>query len=121
MAAVNEFGPVPGNKFGPCRVGGRPGRAAGRSPRLAKRPASFRCVLSQAPRDRLSCAPPQRNTLAMLSGSPISRLCRTMLLGLGVGMAAFGGMARADSFTPEQRADIIAIMREALKQDPSIL
>jgi len=44
-----------------------------------------------------------------------------MLLGLGVGMIAFGGTARAESFTPAQRADIIAIMREALKQDPSIL
>lgn len=29
--------------------------------------------------------------------------------------------ARADAFTPAQRAEIVAIMRDALKQDPSIL
>ena len=32
-----------------------------------------------------------------------------------------GGTARADEFTPAQRAEIVRIMRDALKQDPSIL
>src|SRR6478735_7826048 len=49
------------------------------------------------------------------------RLRRLMLLGLSVVTIALGGAARADSFTPQQRAEIIAIVRDALKQDPSIL
>jgi protein-disulfide isomerase len=32
-----------------------------------------------------------------------------------------GGAARADQFTPTQRAEIVGIVREALLQDPSIL
>jgi protein-disulfide isomerase len=44
-----------------------------------------------------------------------------MLLGFGIGAMAFCGVARADSFTPEQRAEIVGIVRDALKQDPSIL
>lgn len=32
-----------------------------------------------------------------------------------------GGAALADQFTPAQRAEIVQIMRDALKQDPSIL
>jgi protein-disulfide isomerase len=36
-------------------------------------------------------------------------------------LAALPRAAAADSFTPAQRAEIIAIMRDALKRDPSIL
>jgi protein-disulfide isomerase len=36
-------------------------------------------------------------------------------------LAALPRTAAADSFTPAQRAEIIAIIRDALKQDPSIL
>ncbi|WP_428531358.1 DsbA family protein [Rhodopila sp.] len=35
--------------------------------------------------------------------------------------AAWAGAARAAEFTPAQRAEIVSIVREALKQDPSIL
>ena len=35
--------------------------------------------------------------------------------------AAGGPAARADAFTPAQRAEIVQIMRQALQQDPSIL
>ena len=45
---------------------------------------------------------------------------------LAIGLLAFplfgaAAPARADSFTPEQRQEIIAIMRQALKTDPTIL
>jgi len=40
---------------------------------------------------------------------------------LVAGVLPWSAAARADSFTPEQRAEIITIMRNALKQDPSIL
>jgi protein-disulfide isomerase len=36
-------------------------------------------------------------------------------------LAALSGAAAADEFTAAQRAEIVAIMRSALKQDPSIL
>jgi protein-disulfide isomerase len=50
------------------------------------------------------------------------RLRRTLaVLGLITAALPFGAPARADSFTPEQRQEIIAIVREALKTDPSIL
>jgi protein-disulfide isomerase len=40
---------------------------------------------------------------------------------LCVALCLSGLAARADEFTPAQRAEIVKIMREALKQDPSIL
>ena len=42
------------------------------------------------------------------------------LLGLSLLILALG-TAHADEFTPAQRAEIVAIVRDALKQDPSIL
>jgi protein-disulfide isomerase len=49
-----------------------------------------------------------------------------MLRNMCVAMACLlaglmGGAARADQFTPTQRAEIVGIVREALLQDPSIL
>ena len=52
---------------------------------------------------------------------------RVRTLALGLGMAAllacppFLGRASADAFTPAQRAEIVRILRDALKRDPSIL
>jgi protein-disulfide isomerase len=52
----------------------------------------------------------------------MTRLCRAVLvLALIAGALPWNSPARADGFTPEQRAEIIAIIRDALKQDPSIL
>jgi protein-disulfide isomerase len=52
----------------------------------------------------------------------MTRLCRALLvLALIAGAMRWSSPARADGFTPEQRAEIIAIIRDALKQDPSIL
>ncbi|MBS0639301.1 MAG: DsbA family protein [Acetobacteraceae bacterium] len=52
----------------------------------------------------------------------MTRLRRAVLaLGLTAGALSFNAPARADSFTPDQRAEIIAIIREALRTDPSIL
>ncbi|HVZ07273.1 DsbA family protein [Rhodopila sp.] len=45
----------------------------------------------------------------------------SVLLGLLAVPLLPGADARADGFTPKQRAEIIAIVRDALKQDPSIL
>ncbi len=42
------------------------------------------------------------------------------LVGL-LGCVVLAGPAAADAFTPAQRAEIVRILREALKQDPSIL
>ncbi len=47
------------------------------------------------------------------------RLCLVVGLLLPIALSAPG--ARAGTFTAEQRAEIVAIMRDALKQDPSIL
>ena len=47
------------------------------------------------------------------SGSGL-RLCVALL-------AAWPAAARADSFTPQQRAEIVRILRQALHDDPSIL
>ncbi len=43
------------------------------------------------------------------------------VLALGCLFALIAGQARADSFTPAQRQEIVSIVREALKSDPSIL
>ncbi len=52
----------------------------------------------------------------------MTRLCRAVLvLALIAGALPWSSPARADGFTPEQRAEIITIIRDALKQDPSIL
>lgn len=49
-------------------------------------------------------------------------LCRPLaLLVLAAGLAALPGIARASAFTPAQRAEIVQILRDALRQDPSIL
>ena len=51
----------------------------------------------------------------------------TVALALPLGMAALlilpplVGLASADEFSPAQRAEIVRILREAMKQDPSIL
>jgi protein-disulfide isomerase len=45
-------------------------------------------------------------------------LCALMVL---VGLGAAANAASAADFTPSQRAEIVAIVRDALKQDPSIL
>ena len=55
---------------------------------------------------------------------PLARLPRTVSLLLPIllwGVGAATTVARADSFTPAQRAEIVTIVRDALKQDPSIL
>jgi protein-disulfide isomerase len=44
-----------------------------------------------------------------------------LILGLITASLPWTAAARADSFTPEQRAEIIAIIRQALATDPSIL
>jgi protein-disulfide isomerase len=44
-----------------------------------------------------------------------------LLLGATIGTAGGTTQASAAEFTPAQRADIITIMRDALRQDPSIL
>ncbi len=47
---------------------------------------------------------------------------RWAILGCAAALLAAGsGAARADGFTPAQRAEIVRIVREALKQDPTIL
>jgi len=44
-----------------------------------------------------------------------------LAVGLILPLAGWDGAAEAAQFTPEQRAEIVAIVRDALKQDPSIL
>jgi protein-disulfide isomerase len=44
-----------------------------------------------------------------------------LLAGLGAGLLLASPMARAGSFTSAQRAEIVGILRDALKADPSIL
>jgi protein-disulfide isomerase len=49
-------------------------------------------------------------------------MLRTMCLTMTCLVACLmGGMAQADQFTPAQRAEIVAIVRDALMRDPSIL
>ncbi|HEY6431970.1 MAG TPA: DsbA family protein [Acetobacteraceae bacterium] len=49
-------------------------------------------------------------------------LRRALLLGMAVAAAALPlRRAAADQFTPAQRAEIVQVVRDALKQDPSIL
>ncbi len=54
---------------------------------------------------------------------PLPQRARVAWLALGLFAACAGAatQALADSFTPEQRAEIVAILRDALKRDPSIL
>lgn len=52
---------------------------------------------------------------------PARLLPLCLLAAFGLSLAAAAHPARADSFTPEQRAEIVTILRDALKQDPSIL
>jgi len=47
--------------------------------------------------------------------------CALLVLGITGALLTWGATARADSFTSQQRAEIVAILRDALKQDPSIL
>ena len=56
-------------------------------------------------------------------GPEISNAMKTMLRGalLTTLLLAAPSLVRADEFTPAQRAAIIAIVRDALKNDPSIL
>lgn len=49
----------------------------------------------------------------------VRRLC--LLVYLALTAVPFGGAAHADSFTPAQRAEIVQIVRQAMKQDPTIL
>jgi protein-disulfide isomerase len=49
----------------------------------------------------------------------MTRLTRLLLLGTIASLAV--APVRADQFTPAQRAEIVQIMRDALKKDPSIL
>jgi protein-disulfide isomerase len=49
------------------------------------------------------------------------RLLRCLLIGVGMAPLTFGGLALGAQFTPEQRAEIIQILRDALKTDPTIL
>lgn len=52
----------------------------------------------------------------------MTRLCRALLVLVSIAAALpWSSTARADGFTPAQRAEIVAIIRDALKQDPSIL
>jgi protein-disulfide isomerase len=52
----------------------------------------------------------------------MTRLYRALLVLLSIaGALPWSSTARADGFTPAQRAEIVAIIRDALKQDPSIL
>ena len=52
----------------------------------------------------------------------MTRLLRASVLLLALGcLPALPRGAAADQFTPAQRAEIVAIMRDALKHDPSIL
>lgn len=46
---------------------------------------------------------------------------KTWLAGLVLGLVAATPLPAAAEFTAEQRAEIVAIMRDAMKQDPSIL
>lgn len=46
---------------------------------------------------------------------------RAVLLGVGLVPFSMGGLAYGAQFTPEQRAEIIQIVRDALKSDPTIL
>lgn len=50
----------------------------------------------------------------------VSKAACLMALSLGLS-ATQAGSARADSFTPAQRQEIVGILRQALKTDPSIL
>lgn len=55
-------------------------------------------------------------------GLPMTRLFRVPVLLIALACLSAAPCAdAADSFTPAQRAEIVAIMREALKKDPSIL
>jgi protein-disulfide isomerase len=55
-------------------------------------------------------------------GLPMTRLLRASILLLVLAcLSAVPRSAVADAFTPAQRAEIVAIMRDALKRDPSIL
>lgn len=49
------------------------------------------------------------------------RWARAGLLALGVVATSMGGTARANAFTDAQRAEIVNILRDAMKQDPTIL
>jgi protein-disulfide isomerase len=49
------------------------------------------------------------------------RLLCCLLIGFGMAPLTFGGLAFGAQFTPEQRAEIIQILRDALKTDPTIL
>lgn len=49
------------------------------------------------------------------------RLFLTALTLLALATAAFAGPARAEGFSPAQRDEIVNILREALKADPTIL
>ena len=52
----------------------------------------------------------------------MSYLCKLGGLSLAASLlVASVGTARADGFTPEQRREIVAVVRQALKTDPSIL
>ena len=52
----------------------------------------------------------------------MQHLSRAALLAvLSFGLSGGGAPARADSFTPAQRQEIVGIVRQALKTDPSIL
>ncbi len=46
---------------------------------------------------------------------------RCLLPALALGASLLPGLARADAFTPAQRQEIVAIVRQALREDPSIL
>ena len=48
-------------------------------------------------------------------------LLLALVLGLGLGLALPASPALAEGFTAAQRAEIVGIVREALKRDPSIL
>jgi protein-disulfide isomerase len=51
----------------------------------------------------------------------MTRILRSLLSCLALCLLLSAGSARADEFTPAQRAEIVQILRDALKQDPSIL
>ena len=58
---------------------------------------------------------------ARLSRGRRLRLGGLMIAGLVLSLIAWVGAASAAEFTPAQRAEIVTIVRQALKQDPSIL